>query len=163
MFKDFFLMVIPSQYISAMRSISSISYSSLLLKMSWFSVTVKRIERVQPVYLVNLWTSKRDTTIFGSYMTDQAKSVKDNWAIVVTDTNETKLMNLQIISYIPLALSVIFCVTHILPRGFLSVFHRLLNDSIDLDAERAFGSGLFLTLKPEENIILFPHMFSVEI
>lgn len=163
MFKDFFLMVIPSQYISAMRSISSISYSSLLLKMSWFSVTVKRIERVQPVYLVNLWTSKRDTTIFGSYMTDQAKSVKDNWAIVVTDTNETKLMNLQIISYIPLALSVIFCVTHILPRGFLSVFHRLLNDSIDLDAERAFGSGLFLILKPEENIILFPHMFSVEI
>lgn len=163
MFKDFFLMVIPSQYISAMRSISSISYSSLLLKMSWFSVTVKRIERVQPVYLVNLWTSKRDTTIFGSYMTDQAKSVKDNWAIVVTDTNETKLMNLQIISYIPLALSVIFCVTHILPRGFLSVFHRLLNDSIDLDAERAFGSGLFLLLKPEENIILFPHMFSVEI
>lgn len=163
MFKDFFLMVIPSQYISAMRSISSISYSSLLLKMSWFSVTVKRIERVQPVYLVNLWTSKRDTTIFGSYMTDQAKSVKDNWAIVVTDTNETKLMNLQIISYIPLALSVIFCVTHILPRGFLSVFHRLLNDSIDLDAERAFGSGLFLILKPEENIILFPHMFSVAI
>lgn len=163
MFKYFFLMVIPSQYISAMRSISSISYSSLLLKMSWFSVTVKRIERVQPVYLVNLWTSKRDTTIFGSYMTDQAKSVKDNWAIVVTDTNETKLMNLQIISYIPLALSVIFCVTHILPRGFLSVFHRLLNDSIDLDAERAFGSGLFLILKPEENIILFPHMFSVEI
>ena len=163
MFKDFFLMVIPSQYISAMRSISSISYSSLLLKMSWFSVTVKRIERVQPVYLVNWWTSKRDTTIFGSYMTDQAKSVKDNWAIVVTDTNETKLMNLQIISYIPLALSVIFCVTHILPRGFLSVFHRLLNDSIDLDAERAFGSGLFLILKPEENIILFPHMFSVEI
>lgn len=163
MFKDFFLMVIPSQYISAMRSISSISYSSLLLKMSWFSVTVKRIERVQPVYLVNLWTSKRDTTIFGSYMTDQAKSVKDNWAIVLTDTNETKLMNLQIISYIPLALSVIFCVTHILPRGFLSVFHRLLNDSIDLDAERAFGSGLFLILKPEENIILFPHMFSVEI
>lgn len=163
MFKDFFLMVIPSQYISAMRSISSISYSSLLLKMSWFSVTVKRIERVQPVYLVNLWTSKRDTTIFGSYMTYQAKSVKDNWAIVVTDTNETKLMNLQIISYIPLALSVIFCVTHILPRGFLSVFHRLLNDSIDLDAERAFGSGLFLILKPEENIILFPHMFSVEI
>lgn len=163
MFKDFFLMVIPSQYISAMRSISSISYSSLLLKMSWFSVTVKRIERVQPVYLVNLWTSKRDTTIFGSYMTDQAKSVKDNWAIVLTDTNETKLMNLQIISYIPLALSVIFCVTHILPRGFLSVFHRLLNDSIDLDAERAFGSGLFLILKPEENIILFPHMFSVAI
>lgn len=163
MFKDFFLMVIPSQYISAMRSISSISYSSLLLKMSWFSVTVKRIERVQPVYLVNLWTSKRDTTIFGSYMTDQAKSVKDNWDIVLTDTNETKLMNLQIISYIPLALSVIFCVTHILPRGFLSVFHRLLNDSIDLDAERAFGSGLFLILKPEENIILFPHMFSVEI
>ena len=163
MFKDFFLLVIPSQYISAIRSISSISYSSLLLKMSWFSVTVKRIERVQPVYLVNLWTSKRDTTIFGSYMTDQAKSVKDNWAIVVTDTNETKLMNLQIISYIPLALSVIFCVTHILPRGFLSVFHRLLNDSIDLDAERAFGSGLFLILKPEENIILFPHMFSVAI
>ena len=163
MFKDFFLMVIPNQYISAMRSISSISYSSLLLKMSWFSVTVKRIERVQPVYLVNLWTSKRDTTIFGSYMTDQAKSVKDNWDIVLTDTNETKLMNLQIISYIPLALSVIFCVTHILPRGFLSVFHRLLNDSIDLDAERAFGSGLFLILKPEENIILFPHMFSVEI
>ena len=163
MFKDFFLMVIPSQYISAMRSISSISYSSLLLKMSWFSVTVKKIERVQPVYLVNLWTSKRDTTIFGSYMTDQAKSVKDNWDIVLTDTNETKLMNLQIISYIPLALSVIFCVTHILPRGFLSVFHRLLNDSIDLDAERAFGSGLFLILKPEENIILFPHMFSVEI
>ena len=163
MFKDFFLMVIPSQYISAMRSISSISYSSLLLKMSWFSVTVKRIERVQPVYLVNLRTSKRDTTIFGSYMTDQAKSVKDNWAIVLTDTNETKLMNLQIISYIPLALSVIFCVTHILPRGFLSVFHRLLNDSIDLDAERAFGSGLFLILKPEENIILFPHMFSVVI
>lgn len=163
MFKDFFLMVIPSQYISAMRSISSISYSSLLLKMSWFSVTVKTIERVQPVYLVNLWTSKRDTTIFGSYMTDQAKSVKDNWAIVLTDTNETKLMNLQIISYIPLALSVIFCVTHILPRGFLSVFHRLLNDSIDLDAERAFGSGLFLILKPEENIILFPHMFSVAI
>lgn len=163
MFKDFFLMVIPSQYISAMRSISSISYSSLLLKMSWFSVTVKRIERVQPVYLVNLWTSKRDTTIFGSYMTDQAKSVKDNWAIVLTDTNETKFMNLQIISYIPLALSVIFCVTHILPRGFLSVFHRLLNDSIDLDAERAFGSGLFLILKPEENIILFPHMFSVAI
>lgn len=163
MFKDFFLMVIPSQYISAMRSISSISYSSLLLKMSWFSVTVKRIERVQPVYLVNLRTSKRDTTIFGSYMTDQAKSVKDNWAIVLTDTNETKLMNLQIISYIPLALSVIFCVTHILPRGFLSVFHRLLNDSIDLDAERAFGSGLFLILKPEENIILFPHMFSVAI
>lgn len=163
MFKDFFLMVIPSQYISAMRSISSISYSSLLLKMSWFSVTVKRIERVQPVYLVNLWTSKRDTTIFGSYMTDQAKSVKDNWDIVLTDTNETKLMNLQIISYIPLALSVIFCVTHILPRGFLSVFHRLLNDSIDLDAERAFGSGLFLILKPEENIILFPHMFSVAI
>ena len=75
-------------------------------------------------------------------MTDQAKSVKDNWDIVLTDTNETKLMNLQIISYIPLALSVIFCVTHILPRGFLSVFHRLLNDSIDLDAERAFGSGL---------------------
>ena len=68
-------------------------------------------------------------------MTDQAKSVKDNWDIVLTDTNETKLMNLQIISYIPLALSVIFCVTHILPRGFLSVFHRLLNDSIDLDAE----------------------------
>lgn len=163
MFKDFFLMVIPSQYISAMRSISSISYSSLLLKMSWFSVTVKRIERVQPVYLVNLWTSKRDTTIFGSYMTDQAKSVKDNWDIVLTDTNETKLMNLQIISYIPLALSVIFCATHILPRGFLSVFHRLLNDSIDLDAERAFGSGLFLILKPEENIILFPHMFSVAI
>ena len=163
MFKDFFLMVIPSQYISAMRSTSSISYSSLLLKMSWFSVTVKRIERVQPVYLVNLWTSKRDTTIFGSYMTDQAKSVKDNWDIVLTDTNETKLMNLQIISYIPLALSVIFCVTHILPRGFLSVFHRLLNDSIDLDAERAFGSGLFLILKPEENIILFPHMFSVAI
>lgn len=163
MFKDFFLMVIPSQYISAMRSISSISYSSLLLKMSWFSVTVKKIERVQPVYLVNLWTSKRDTTIFGSYMTDQAKSVKDNWDIVLTDTNETKLMNLQIISYIPLALSVIFCVTHILPRGFLSVFHRLLNDSIDLDAERAFGSGLFLILKPEENIILFPHMFSVAI
>ena len=163
MFKDFFLMVIPSQYISAMRSISSISYSSLLLKMSWFSVTVKRIETVQPVYLVNLWTSKRDTTIFGSYMTDQAKSVKDNWDIVLTDTNETKLMNLQIISYIPLALSVIFCVTHILPRGFLSVFHRLLNDSIDLDAERAFGSGLFLILKPEENIILFPHMFSVAI
>ena len=163
MFKDFFLMVIPSQYISAMRSISSTSYSSLLLKMSWFSVTVKRIERVQPVYLVNLWTSRRDTTIFGSYMTDQAKSVKDNWDIVLTDTNETKLMNLQIISYIPLALSVIFCVTHILPRGFLSVFHRLLNDSIDLDAERAFGSGLFLILKPEENIILFPHMFSVEI
>ena len=163
MFKDFFLMVIPSQYISAMRSISSISYSSLLLKMSWFSVTVKRIERVQPVYLVNLWTSKRDTTIFGSYMTDQAKSVKDNWDIVLTDTNETKLMNLQIISYIPLALSVIFCVTHILPRGFLSVFHRLLKDSIDLDAERAFGSGLFLILKPEENIILFPHMFSVAI
>ena len=163
MFKDFFLMVIPSQCISAMRSISSISYSSLLLKMSWFSVTVKRIERVQPVYLVNLWTSKRDTTIFGSYMTDQAKSVKDNWDIVLTDTNETKLMNLQIISYIPLALSVIFCVTHILPRGFLSVFHRLLNDSIDLDAERAFGSGLFLILKPEENIILFPHMFSVAI
>lgn len=163
MFKDFFLMVIPSQYISAMRSISSISYSSLFLKMSWFSVTVKRIERVQPVYLVNLWTSKRDTTIFGSYMTDQAKSVKDNWDIVLTDTNETKLMNLQIISYIPLALSVIFCVTHILPRGFLSVFHRLLNDSIDLDAERAFGSGLFLILKPEENIILFPHMFSVAI
>ena len=157
MFKDFFLMVIPNQYISAMRSISSISYSSLLLKMSWFSV------RVQPVYLVNLWTSKRDTTIFGSYMTDQAKSVKDNWDIVLTDTNETKLMNLQIISYIPLALSVIFCVTHILPRGFLSVFHRLLNDSIDLDAERAFGSGLFLILKPEENIILFPHMFSVAI
>lgn len=163
MFKDFFLMVIPSQYISAMRSISSISYSSLLLKMSWFSVTVKRIERVQPVYLVNLWTSKRDTTIFGSYMTDQAKSVKDNWDIVLTDTNETKLMNLPIISYIPLALSVIFCVTHILPRGFLSVFHRLLNDSIGLDAERAFGSGLFLILKPEENIILFPHMFSVAI
>lgn len=163
MFKDFFVMVIPSQYISAMRSISSISYSSLLLKMSWFSVTVKRIERVQPVYLVNLWTSKRDTTIFGSYMTDQAKSVKDNWDIVLTDTNETKLMNLQIISYIPLALSVIFCVTHILPRGFLSVFHRLLNDSIDLDAERAFGSGLFLILKPEETIILFPHMFSVAI
>ena len=163
MFKDFFLMVIPSQYISAMRSISSISYSSLLLKMSWFSVTVKRIERVQPVHLVNLWTSKRDTTIFGSYMTDQAKSVKDNWDIVLTDTNETKLMNLQIISYIPLALSVIFCVTHILPRGFLSVFHRLLNDSIGLDAERAFGSGLFLKLKPEENIILFPHMFSVAI
>ena len=163
MFKYFFLMVIPSQYISAMRSISSISYSSLLLKMSWFSVTVKRIERVQPVYLVNLWTSKRDTTIFGSYMTDHAKSVKDNWDIVLTDTNETKLMNLQIISYIPLALSVIFCVTHILPRGFLSVFHRLLNDSIDLDAERAFGSGLFLILKPEENIILFPHMFSVAI
>ena len=163
MFKDFFLMVIPSQYISAMRSISSISYSSLLLKMCWFSVTVKRIERVQPVYLVNLWTSKRDTTIFGSYMTDQAKSVKDNWDIVLTDTNETKLMNLQIISYIPLALSVIFCVTHILPRGFLSVFHRLLNDSIDLDAERAFGSGLFLILKPEENIILFPRMFSVAI
>lgn len=96
-------------------------------------------------------------------MTDQAKSVKDNWDIVLTDTNETKLMNLQIISYIPLALSVIFCVTHILPRGFLSVFHRLLNDSIDLDAERAFGSGLFLKLKPEENIILFPHMFSVAI
>ena len=62
--------------------------------MSWFSVTVKKIERVQPVYLVNLWTSKRDTTIFGSYMTDQAKSVKDNWDIVLTDTNETKLMNL---------------------------------------------------------------------
>ena len=163
MFKDFSLMVIPSQYISAMRSISSISYSSLSLKMSWFSITVKRIERVQSVYLVNLWTSKRDTTIFGSYMTDQAKSVKDNWDIVLTDTNETKLMNLQIISYIPLALSVIFCVTHILPRGFLSVFHRLLNDSIDLDAERAFGSGLFLILKPEENIILFPHMFSVAI
>ena len=96
-------------------------------------------------------------------MTDQAKSVKDNWDIVLTDTNETKLMNLQIISYIPLALSVIFCVTYILPRGFLSVFHRLLNDSIDLDAERAFGSGLFLILKPEENIILFPHMFSVAI
>ena len=96
-------------------------------------------------------------------MTDQAKSVKDNWDIVLTDTNETKLMNLQIISYIPLALSVIFCVTHILPRGFLSVFHRLLNDSIGLDAERAFGSGLFLILKPEENIILFPHMFSVAI
>lgn len=163
MFKDFSLMVIPSQYISAMRSISSISYSSLSLKMSWFSITVKRIERVQSVYPVNLWTSKRDTTIFGSYMTDQAKSVKDNWDIVLTDTNETKLMNLQIISYIPLALSVIFCVTHILPRGFLSVFHRLLNDSIDLDAERAFGSGLFLILKPEENIILFPHMFSVAI
>ena len=53
MFKDFSLMVISSQYISAMRSKSSISDSSLLLKMSWFSVTVKIIERVQSVYLVN--------------------------------------------------------------------------------------------------------------
>ena len=82
-------------------------------------------------------------------MTDQAKSVKDNWDIVLTDTNETKSINLQIISYIPLALSVIFCLTHILLHGLLSVFHRLLNDSIDLDGERAFRSGLFLILKPE--------------
>lgn len=87
-------------------------------------------------------------------MTDQAKSVKDNWDIVLTDTNETKSINLQIISYIPLALSVIFCLTHILLHGLLSVFHRLLNDSIDLDGERAFRSGLFLILKPEAHNII---------
>lgn len=34
-------------------------------------------------------------------MIDQAKPVKDNWDIVLTETNETKLINLQIISYIP--------------------------------------------------------------